>query len=436
MYQISRYTFIFNRDKHNFIYNSRINNFYEIPDAALCLLDQLSNLKLSECTNEEVDFLESLIRNKIIVEKGEDDLYFDELNVLYNIQANSTSTLHLTIVPTILCNLRCPYCFEESKPKGFMSDKVINSVVDFIKHKHWTNKYSISWFGGEPLLAINQIEKTLELLHQERDLELTHHSIITNGTLLGHKAIEVFQKFPLDSIQITLDGFKESHDRKRHDEGNQGTFDKIINNVKNFTKCSPNTFVSFRINVDNSNYREYVTAHKYLKEMFKNDNVGIYAGILRANKGCESDTFFTSRDHLKFNDYLLKNKIPLQNFPQKCSKGCTATQVASFIIGPKGELYLCWEHVGKEDKIIGYIGNKKNGNYCGLSNYMLYGHCYSDSKCKKCGFVPICSGGCPDKRIENKFNGGNYDLCSIYHEEDGQALNDLLYKFYQSQQEE
>lgn len=295
MFQLSRYSFLFSRDEHNFIYNSRSNNFYELPNSAYEFIQKYLSQSLNNYTSEEIEFINLLKDKKIIVDDVEDDSYCQELRMLYNIRAYSTSVLNLTLVPTISCNLRCPYCFEENKPQGFMSDETISDIVAFVKNNKWTNDYSITWFGGEPLLGLRQIEKVLQTLHEQENLKLVGHSIVTNGTLLTEKAVSLFKTYSLDSIQITLDGFRNTHNKKRFTIQNHGTFDLIIRNVKNFIVECPETYVSFRINVDNSNSHEYVTTFKYLNSIFPNANIGIYAGILRANKGCESETFFHQR---------------------------------------------------------------------------------------------------------------------------------------------
>lgn len=93
-------------------------------------------------------------------------------------------------------------------------------------------------------------------------------------------------------------------------------------------------------------------------------------------------------------------------------------------------MYRCWEHVGKNDKIISFIGGNETYNSRLYSDFMIKGNCFSDPKCEKCGFLPICSGGCPDKRIDNKFNGGRNNLCLIYYDEDRKSLSDLLFQYY------
>jgi uncharacterized protein len=43
--------------------------------------------------------------------------------------------------------------------------------------------------------------------------------------------------------------------------------------------------------------------------------------------------------------------------------------------------------------------------------YVIGSNPFEDENCKRCFSLPICGGGCPHKRIENKFNNSEYDLC-------------------------
>ena len=430
MLNLSKYTFIFKRCGDAFIYNSRTNSFYKISDDTFRVLEdirQSGNVK----GNIDNKFLETLKEKMIITSPEEDSNYFDCLKLSYLTQAYGNDVLGLTIAPTISCNLKCPYCFEITKPTGIIDKEVTEKLIDFIKLRSRSKKYSINWFGGEHLLALPAIRNLLSTLNKEDDYEMKHHSIVTNGTLLNSDAIRMFKEFPLDSMQITFDGNRESHDSKRHLSSGEGTFDLIIRNLSNFLEQFPDTHIDLRVNVDNTNQDEYLKVHSYFSEIFKGYPVYVYPGILRANKGCEEETFFSSRDHLEFCKMLWKNRLH-DLYPRQCSKGCCATSISQYVIGPRGELYLCWEHLGMTDKIIGYVDGKP-GKGTGLyGTYKLKGHCFDDNKCIDCGLLPLCSGGCPDKRIANYFRNGNFNLCSIYNENNGEGLEDALYEYYLS----
>ena len=57
-------------------------------------------------------------------------------------------------------------------------------------------------------------------------------NIITNGLLLTPEMVDRLIPFGLNGIKITLDGDRDTHNQMRPLRGGQGTFDKIIDNVR------------------------------------------------------------------------------------------------------------------------------------------------------------------------------------------------------------
>lgn len=430
-YQLSRYSCLFSKNNTYLLYNALNNGFYETNRE---LFDFLSNTNV--ITDLNTDVLKTLSDEHILVTPAEDDEYYDSIKGKFLLSSLNTSHIGLTIAPTIQCNLRCPYCFEENKPTGIMSEEIADKVVDFIKEHECALTYSITWFGGEPMLAPQIMKRILDNLAAIDNPKLFNHSIISNATLINDDVIGLFTKYPLASIQVTLDGNRQNHDKKRFTAAGHGTFDLILQNFDKAIEAWPDTHFSIRVNVDKSNFNDFFEITELIRNKYPDrKNINVYPGILRANKGCESELFFSSKDHVKF-DRLLRQKSPNKcAYPSICSKGCTATNASSYVIGPKGEIYLCWEHIGKEVKIVGNINQTGFTNPKLFYRFLNHGHMFDDPECKKCGIMPICTGGCPNKRIENRFEGAKHNLCALYNEQDREVLYDILYEYFLSQKE-
>ncbi len=134
------------------------------------------------------------------------------------------------IFTTMDCNLRCSYCFEESKIKGSKPSYKTEDLVNFIalhnpyrqfKCEHAKN--GVVFSGGEPLMNQDFIKDFMEKTKKDLRLE---YVLQTNGTLLDGIEPNVLEN--LDFIFVSLDGPKEIHDKNR----GKGTFDKIIGNVR------------------------------------------------------------------------------------------------------------------------------------------------------------------------------------------------------------
>lgn len=97
---------------------------------------------------------------------------------------------------------------------------------------------------------------------------------------------------------------------------------------------------------------------------------------------------------------------------------CSANTRNSYVIGPQGELYKCWEDVGRQEMIIGSIHDDDpitNRELVAL--YSVGTDPYRDAECLECAVLPICGGGCANRRLRVKhFNEKGLEYCSLYKE--------------------
>lgn len=84
-------------------------------------------------------------------------------------------------------------------------------------------------------------------------------------------------KYKVDSIQITIDGDRDCHDKRILANG-QGTYDKILNNLA-LTKDYLPENVSVRINVDKNNAHRYKGLLEDIKSLGLGDLIYIYLVI-------------------------------------------------------------------------------------------------------------------------------------------------------------
>ena len=85
--------------------------------------------------------------------------------------------------------------------------------------------------------------------------------------------------------------------------------------------------------------------------------------------------------------------------------------IASFLIGPEGELYKCWNDIGKEEKVIGTVDSKKLKHTSLLLKYLLHSSSFNE-ECRECKVFPVCEGGCGYDRYRNRFEGGRFSVCT------------------------
>jgi uncharacterized protein len=112
-------------------------------------------------------------------------------------------------------------------------------------------------------------------------------------------------------------------------------------------------------------------------------------------------------------------------YPRNFICECATRNPNTWAIAPNGDLYKCWEIVGNRQYKVGELTKDgiKITNPKQLNRYLYGADSFEDASCQQCFSLPICGGGCPHKRIENKFNNQKYDLCTHF---DKNKIDDYL----------
>ncbi|MFA8433910.1 MAG: radical SAM protein [Marinifilaceae bacterium] len=435
---ISRYVYLFVSSKGKYlVYSSCFNSFLELSKELYNYIEKCKSdpTLLGELPEDAFKLLEE---NGIIVSDGADDIFVLKHQFYTQSRKHNKDKLGLVIVPTIDCNFDCPYCFERGKRSGIITDQVIGDLFNFIKRHKSAEEMDITWYGGEPLLAFEQIQNILNKLSSEVDIPLKKHTIITNGYLFNDEVIDFFKRYPLDNIQITLDGNEKRHNLLRADKSDVkgSSYNRIIHNIKNILKRLPETELHVRVNIDKTNIGDYYQVYSEIKAFTSSKNLIIYPGIIRlensTNTNVKSPTI--PREEVAELHYELgqKGMIDIPTYPSLVlGKTCCATKLNSYIIGPVGEIYRCWNDVSDKSRIVGYINQEKMTNPSLFYKYMEGGSWYNDPTCRKCFFLPICNGKCTWYNMRNLYHAGEYNLCQCMEKAPG-MLNKNLEAYYES----
>lgn len=329
------------------------------------------------------------------------------------------------------CNFRCPYCYE-AKISNFgnnwskrifnktLVDDAYNAIFQIEKNEKLHGK-SILLYGGEPLLK--ESRDIVEYI-VEKGIALNHtFSAVTNGydleyyfDLLGPKKIA--------SLQITIDGTRETHARTRIHKDNLDTFDKILTNIGEALKRD--VFVSVRMNCNADNITEIealgntfktVGFFKYKKFYFYNALIYDYLGQFKAENKEANNLEFMERE--KFVDFFKTHNtyhIEDEGFEKLITKSIETGKklmlrsiycgafANSYLFDSKRNIYSCWETIGRKETIVGNFENGIVHFNSELNKLHSFNIGYSD-KCIKCKYVFLCRGGCPIRKKSQ--------LCSI-----------------------
>jgi len=315
--------------------------------------------------------------------------------------------LHLTILPTLDCCCACYYCFEKNRTPVYMDESVIDSIIEFIKANNRIQRLHITWFGGEPLMAKSVIKNfNNKLLRNFRGLYSS--DLITNGIYLNEDAIKLIDECNISEVQISLDGLKENHNKIKRCKVVDDPYEAALSNVERLIQAIPYISINLRVNFAKDNISEFIESYRYLSKRF-NDKVFISPGFL-VNKNSticvegKSCSFFNLEDKYSCALNLWQNyRIPTGRILNNdYTLECAIRNKAALVIGPNGELYKCWEHVGTKSKQIGIITRKgiviNHSRYNQIITLLEKTDPLRLTICNNCEYLPICYGGCPIER--------------------------------------
>lgn len=424
----SKYNHIMECKYGIFIYNSITNSFLKISQYIRDLIQQTENWS-EEIEKLDIELKKVLISNQILVEDDFDKKYLTKLQFVHRRSAFANSRLMLTIATTTDCNFKCPYCYEEGITDIRMdeeTEKAIISYIDSIKPR----TLNITWYGGEPLMNFKTIERLTGSIDKLSYIEDLHYDIVTNGSLLTEKVCRFFAAHNLESAQVTIDGLEENHNKSRISKNGRPSYSLILSNLDRAIEMLPNCHFSVRVNIGLSNKEDYPKLYQELHDRYKGkNNFMMYFDFVEDYNMCGGASILNSGEKIEFMRYLSNvHHIYKNTYPIRENSLCMACIINSYVIAPNGDLYKCWNEIGRKNFVVGNIKNKKIvHNYDLISEYAVTYNKFNDSKCLNCFLLPVCEGGCPSNRYNYQIGNSNLEICP-YNLENIDLSLELMYE--------
>lgn len=400
--RMSKYSILIEKlsDETVLLFHSQNNTLLRIKESSY----------ISLVKGVDIDFeedLEDLKKYGFIVQDSMDEVsvYMDKRN--RKSQDFNPSVVKLTILPTMQCNLKCIYCYENNFLSK-MSDNVQENLETFVKiilERTRAKKLLVHWFGGEPLLEIDTIinlSKNFIKLCQKLGIKYVA-SITTNGTLLNKEyCILLSKKCNIKKIQITMDG--EISEYIKMKQASEELYENLLRNLPIFMDFFD---VIIRFNVCRENFlsvkhliafliNEYGISSNLGKNKFNDHKLFFYLMRITAYSSniFDSITVYTKEEfdeiHKSLAYELFKNYNFLLNsygYPYSKPLYCNAQARYNFVINYNGDIFRC-VHCIKENVSSDYNISKIKNSLFDLSPLVV------TSSCLDCSFFPICQGGC------------------------------------------
>jgi len=379
-------------------------------------------------TEDERDAFSVLAENGFIVEGREAERQALD-DYLRDVKADA-SELHVTLLTTLQCNFACDYCFQGdhgdyNERAERMSMETAARVGDWIEReldRIRPERLVLTFFGGEPLLNLPVMYYLAERLF---DATLARSvrpviNIITNGLLLTEDVVDRMRPFGLNGVKITLDGDRDVHDRMRPLRGGQGTFDRIVENIRRVAgKCR----IAVGGNFDESSVDSFPSLLEFLKSQDFADKLSkvFFKPIVRMEpvsaKGIIPLTPIAAKDAFKgtcmtsvgsgagkscdscniLDDKLtyLRAETKRHGFPTHDgvhNGPCHVHKQHAHTIGPDGSLYACPGFTGQLAMSTGHIDDRRDS--WRESALERFERLHPWKECGDCAFIPTCAGGC------------------------------------------
>jgi len=335
------------------------------------------------------------------------------------------------IVPNLDCNYRCTYCFERPLQKTLyvigseishargnvvMSLGQVSAIYASIERIQRDAGHpgggQIILYGGEPLdRAHRGVVEEIVRLGTARGF---YFAAVTNGHDLD-EFVELLGQGAIEQVQVSIDGPKRIHDRRRIAIGGGSSFDKIMANVR-LALARTDAQIQVRVHVDPQNIEHFDELLRIFSHegWLNHPQVVIYANTVYVKDACgrvgtridHGDIVRELRERVTpyFNVYMsapdfhasAAMRPVFENGDRFSLRGtyCAANS-GMYIFAPDWHVYACWESIGKACSRLGrYSADGDLALDEGMVRRWFERSIATVPECRRCAYALICGGGC------------------------------------------
>lgn len=402
------------------------------------LLDRIGTAAFASMprSDEERDALTTLAENGFIVDSRETDRR--NIEDFFNSFRENSDQLRVTVLTTLQCNFACEYCLQGdhgdwNKTAAKMSMDTAARLGDWMEARLdalGSRSFAMTFFGGEPLLnmpVVDYLSQRMWAYTQARGIGM-YSSIVTNGLLLTPAIVDRLTPYGLGGVKITLDGDRDTHNRMRPLRGGQGTFDKILKNIR---LVADKVKISIGGNFDESSVDSYPALIEFLRQEGFADKLqkvsfkpiireqqppqpkGVIAltpvasdgmpskplggscmssagaGVTKNNSGCDTCSFLDEKTSFLREETM---KAGFKTVDGVHMGPCEIHKSHAHTVGPDGSLYACPGFATELGESTGHIDGRHDDLRTAAAK--RFEKIRGWHECNDCSFIPVCAGGC------------------------------------------
>ena len=357
---------------------------------------------------------------------------WEALNRFFHDVREDTSELRLTALTTLQCNFACDYCVQGDHD-DYNANAEKMSVDTALRLCDWaemkldeigSSRFGLTFFGGEPLLnqpVMFEMAERLWRITQERGVEMGIN-VITNGLLLTPEVVDRLEPFGLSGFKVTLDGDQATHDRSRPLRGGQGTFDRIVENIRRVAhRCN----ITLGGNFDEDSVDSYPALLDFLaaqdfadslvqvafKPIIRQQPATLPPGVIpliavgandkplggacMTSAGSGTGSVCDSCNLLDSKMSYLREETKKRGFAtiDGVHMGpCDIHKRHAYTVGPDGSFYACAGFASEASKATGHISGELEERH--RRSAADFESLAAWKSCGDCAFIPVCAGGC------------------------------------------
>jgi radical SAM protein with 4Fe4S-binding SPASM domain len=344
----------------------------------------------------------------------------------------------IQIFVTNECNLKCKYCYINQNNEYLLPQQIdlFYNYLNDILNLYGFENYSITYFGGEPLLNWDIIKYSHEK-YFKNDKKCLYEIIITNGILLNGEIVKYIKQENL-KVSYSFDGIWQNINRPLKIKNNLTSYDLLFNNKKYFDEL--NIFPHIMIQPNNCN--SLIDNFYFFINEWKLDFIDftfVEDGWLWNNKNIKNCEDNLIKLRLEYEKLIKENKninitlftIPILEYI-RFKKVNKKRNIVCFsghdgiALGLDNKIYPCVRFAtNKKYSLIDLEKLKFNKNIIKFIYKQQERKSLQFKNCEKCIIGNYCKTGCQYNHLTEK-NFINENLCKLFKIQYKEAL--ILFK--------
>jgi uncharacterized protein len=232
----------------------------------------------------------------------------------------------------------------------------------------------------------------------------------TNGSLLTMRTLELLHlECRLTSMEVTIDGPEEMHDRRRLKRNGRGSFHRIVDVLAQTVRRGliPQLAISIRINIDHENEESVPDLITDLACFgLAGPQITLQLSPVHSWGNDVSDVEIAVKGYAEREAGWLRLaeslRIGYRVLPDHAvASTCKATTRSGEIIDPTGRVFSCSEHPlvpGAPERAVVATVDELAGSQrrpAGLLDDWFDEIDAGGAQCSRCPILPVCGGSCP-----------------------------------------